>query len=338
MAAQNQKKKLLAVMQILLQKTDEKHMMTALDIRSALKSVYGIDAERKSIYADVEALMDMGIDIVQSRGRAPGYYVASRDFELPELKLLVDAVQASKFITSNKSEKLIKKLEGLTSTYEAQQLQRQVFICDRPKTENEMIFYSVDDIHKALFENVQITFQYTEWTSQKELRLKKNGEYYVVSPWALIWADENYYLVAFDKKADMLKHYRVDKMKNLSLLKEKRLGKEKFQDFDLPAFAKKTFAMYGGYDEKVSLLCRNEMAGVMIDRFGKDVMMIPVDEAHFKVSALMTVSEQFFGWITGLGLGVKIVGPKNVREEYQNYLQGILKGYGWGIGPDSSLF
>ncbi len=327
MAVLDKKKKLIAVMQILMQKTDEKHIMTAADICKTLEESYGISAERKSIYSDVLVLQEMGIDILQNKGSNPGYYIGSREFELPELKLLVDAVQSSKFITSKKSDKLIKKLEGLASMYDARQLQRQVFICDRPKTENENIFYSVDKLHTALFENVQITFQYTEWTPQKELRLRKEGEYYVVSPWALTWDDENYYLVAYDEKADMLKHYRVDRMEKLSLLKEERLGKNVFQKFDLPAFAKKTFAMYGGHDERVTLSCKNELAGVMIDRFGKNVMMIPGEEGMFKISALMTVSNQFFGWVTGLGTSVKILGPENVKEEYKTYLKSIADQY-----------
>lgn len=325
--AQDKKKKLIAVMQILLERTDEKHTLTATDICKILDDNYGISAERKSIYTDVEVLQDMGVDILQNKGSNPGYYIGSREFELAELKLLVDAVQASKFITSKKSEKLIKKLEGLASVYDARQLQRQVFICDRPKTENETIFYSVDQLHTALFENVQITFQYTEWTPQKELRIRKDGEYYVVSPWALTWDDENYYLVAYDEKADMLKHYRVDKMRNLSLLQTERLGKSEFQKFDLPSFAKKTFAMYGGHDERVTLRCKNELAGVMIDRFGKNVMMIPGDDGTFKINALMTVSNQFFGWVTGLGTAVQILGPDNVKEEYKTYLHTITEQY-----------
>ena len=327
MAALEKKKKLIAVMQILLQRTDEKHSMNAIEICKALDETYGIQAERKSIYNDVEVLIDMGFDIMQNKGSNPGYYMGSREFELPELKLLVDAVQSSKFITSKKSEKLIKKLEGLASMYDARQLQRQVFICDRPKTENETIFYSVDQLHTALFENVQITFQYTEWTPQKELRIRKDGEYYIVSPWALTWDDENYYLVAYDEHADMLKHYRVDRIKNLSLLKKERMGKNAFQKFDLPSFAKKTFAMYGGHDERVTLLCKNELAGVMIDRFGKNVMMIPGEDGMFKISALMTVSNQFFGWITGLGTAVQILGPENVKEEYKSYLRTIIEQY-----------
>ncbi len=327
MAVQNQKKKLLAVMQILLQQTDEEHTMSAQDICSALESTYGITAERKGIYADIEALQDMGIDIIQNRGSASGYYVGEREFELAELKLLVDAVQSSKFISVKKSEELIRKLENLTSKYQAQLLQRQVFISNRPKTENKSVFIIVDGIHRAFFEDVQIQFQYTEWTSKKELCVKKDGAFYVVSPWALVWEDENYYLMAYDASVDMVKHYRVDKMKNLSLRKEKRLGRECFQKFDLPAFAKKTFAMYGGQDEWVSLQCDNELAGVILDRFGKDVMMIPIDDHHFKVNLLVTVSEQFFGWVTGLGAGMQIVGPKHVEAAYKVHLEKILEGY-----------
>ncbi|MBQ7102937.1 MAG: WYL domain-containing protein, partial [Anaerotignum sp.] len=191
MAVQPQKMKTLCLMQILMQRTDEKHMMTANDLAAALQE-YGFKAERKSIYADIEALQQYGLDIVQQKGSNPGYYVASRNFELPELKLLVDAVQSSKFITAKKSEELIRKLEGMTSKYEAQQLQRDVFIYNRPKTENETIYYNVDQIHCALHSNAKISFQYAEWTTKKELQLKKNGALYMVSPWSLTWDDENY--------------------------------------------------------------------------------------------------------------------------------------------------
>ena len=323
----NQKIKLLAVMQILLQRTDENHTMSAQDICNTLESTYGITAERKGIYSDIEALQRVGFDVLQTKGRDSGYYIGERDFELPELKLLVDAVQASKFITEKKSEKLIKKLEGLASVYEAQQLQRQVFICDRPKTGNENIFYIVDQIHTALFENRQVTFQYMEWSPKKELQLKKEGSYYQLSPWALTWDSEHYYLVAYDVESDMVKHYRVDKMKNLSILEEERLGQEKFQRFDLPSFAKKTFAMYGGRDERVALRCKNHLAGVIIDRFGKDVMMIPDERDFFKANVLVTVSEQFFGWLAGLGNGVQLLAPGAVVNEYKQYLQSILTQY-----------
>ena len=326
MAVQPQKMKTLCLMQILLQRTDEKHMMSAVDLVAALQE-YGIKAERKSIYADIEALQQFGLDIIQQKGSNPGYYVASRNFELPELKLLVDAVQSSKFITAKKTEELIKKLEGMASKYEAQQLQRDVFIYNRPKTENETIYYNVDQIHNALHSNAQISFQYAEWTTKKELQLKKNGALYMVSPWSLTWDDENYYLIAYDEAADTIKHYRVDKMQNITVLDDSRVGKEKFLDFDLAAFAKKTFGMYGGTDEKVTLLCHNSLVGVMLDRFGQNVPMVPVDNEHFYVKPVVAVSQQFFGWVTGIGNNVKIDGPEHVKTQYKNYLKEIMENY-----------
>lgn len=238
MAVQVQKKKILYLMQILLERTDENHVMSAQDLCKALEE-YGISSERKSIYNDVDALRDYGMDIVQVKGANQGYYIGSRDFELPELKLLVDAVQASKFITSKKSDELIKKLEKLTSKYEAAQLQRQVFIYNRLKTENETIYYNVDYIHTAIYTDAQIRFQYTEWTLQKELQLKKDGEGYVVSPWALTWADENYYLIAYSEKEKGIRYYRVDKMKNMELLKEKETEEISLKTLILHYFQRK---------------------------------------------------------------------------------------------------
>ena len=326
MAGPNQKKKILCILQILRERTDENHLMSAADISKALEE-YGISAERKSIYSDVEALIDFGIDIVQKKGSTPGYYIASREFEIAELKLLVDASQASKFITKKKTEELIKKLEGLTSKYEAHQLQRDVYIYNRTKAQNETIFYNVDYIHDAIFSNVQVRFQYSEWTVKKELMLKKNGAFYVVSPWALTWADENYYLIAYDEKADMIKHYRVDKMQKMELLETPRLGRERFQEFDLAAFAKKTFGMYGGEDASVTLVGKNGLAGVVIDRFGQDVWMVPADEDHFRAHVTVALSPQFFGWLAGLGPDIQIAGPESVRSEYREYLNRLLQNY-----------
>ncbi len=228
MANQNQKKKLLCLMQILMECTDEKHIMSAMDLCTELEK-YDVTAERKSIYNDIAVLQEFGMDIGQSKGSRPGYYLASREFELAELKLLVDAVQSSKFITTKKSAELIKKLEHQASKYDAQYLRRDVFIYNRPKSVNETIYYNVDLIHTALRSNLQITYQYAEWTTKKELKLKKDGAFYVVSPWALTWDDENYYLIAYDEAADQIKHYRVDKMQKMSVLEQKRVGKQKFQ-------------------------------------------------------------------------------------------------------------
>ena len=268
-----------------------------------------------------------GLDIQQKKGKCPGYYIGARDFELPELKLLVDAVQSSKFITEKKSKELIQKLEKLCCKTDAEMLSRYVFIVNRPKTENETVYYNVDYIHTAIYENKQIKFHYAEWTVKKELKFKKNGAFYVVSPWALTWDDENYYLVAYDATAGIIKHYRVDKMRDTEIIEADRKGEESFKNFDLAAFAKKTFGMYGGVDAEVTLECRNELAGVVIDRFGHGVWMCPHGEDHFRARVSVAVSSQFFGWITGIGFGMRIVGPEDVRQQYKEYLQSVIQNY-----------
>ena len=241
--------------------------------------------------------------------------------------IATERVQSSKFITKKKTEELIKKLERLTNKYEASQFQREVYIYNRAKAQNETIFYNVDYIHDAIYSNTQIQFQYSEWTVKKELQLKKDGAFYVVSPWALTWADENYYLIGYDEMADKIKHYRVDKMKKMSLLEEKRLGRERFQEFDLADFAKKTFGMYGGEDAKITLEGANGLAGVVIDRFGQDVAMMAVDEEHFRAIVTVSVSQQFFGWLTGLGAGIRIISPESVKIHYKEFLKKLLENY-----------
>ena len=313
-------------MKMLLEKTDEKYTMSAADIDKALGD-YGMSADRKTVYNDIETLREFGMDVLQTKGSNSGYYIGSRKFELPELKLLVDAVQASKFISRKKSEELIRKLESLASEHDARQLQRNVFIYNRPKTGNETIYYNVDKIHTAILENRQIQCQYAEWTVKKELIPKKNGAVYTVSPWSLTWDDANYYLIAYDEASDCMKHYRVDKMQRTRVIRQERVGKERFQDFDLVEFSKKTFSMYGGHDEEVTLQCGNELIGVILDRFGTDIMIVPADEGQFRVRVLVAVSPQFFGWVTGIGVRLRIAGPERVQKEYKEYLEGIMEGY-----------
>jgi len=326
MAVSQVKLRTLYIMKMLLEKTDEKYTMSAADIDTALRD-YGMSADRKTVYNDIETLREFGMDVLQVKGTNGGYYIGSRKFELPELKLLVDAVQASKFISRKKSEELIRKLESLASEHDARQLQRNVFIYNRPKTGNETIYYNVDQIHTAILENRQIQYQYAEWTVRKELKPKKQGAVYTVSPWSLTWDDANYYLIAYDEKADCMKHYRVDKMQRACVTERERIGKERFQDFDLVEFSKKTFSMYGGHDEEVTLQCGNELVGVILDRFGTDVMIIPADDGQFRVRVLVAVSPQFFGWGTGIGSGIRITGPGMVQKEYREYLKEILQGY-----------
>lgn len=327
MAVANNKLKMLYVLKALMEKSDENNVMSASDLESILNE-YGFSSDRKTIYSDIETLKEYGIDIEKVvGGTKAGYYVASRDFELPELKLLVDAVQSSKFITTKKSNELIKKIEKLTNETNAKLLQREVYIYNRLKTGNEKIYYSVDAIHGAILNNHQIEFKYNEWNLNKELVPKKKGEKYLVSPWALTWDDENYYLIAYEESSDKIKHYRVDKMTGTTESAKARLGKDRFEDFDLAAFSKKTFGMYGGEDAKISLKCDKSLIGVIIDRFGKDTIIVPEDEDSFIVNVLVSVSPQFFGWITGLGSGITITGPEAIRLEYRDFLKNIMKKY-----------
>ena len=299
-----EKLKILYLMQMLLEETDPAHPMNATQLCERMQSRYEYSYNRKTIYTDIKRLQTYGMKIAQTKGSSFGYYVEKRDFDLAELKLLVDAVQSSKFITKEKSEDLIRKLARQTSNENAKQLQRQVFIYNR---------------------NRQIGFKYCEWTVRKELVQKKNGAEYIVSPWALTWDDENYYMVGYEEASGKIKHYRVDKMQEIRVTEESRLGRENFKDFDLAAFARKTFGMYGGEDRKITLEGENHLVGVVIDRFGTDVMIHPHDQEHFHAGVTVTVSPQFFGWLAGIGKGIRISWPEDVREEYRQYLQGIVE-------------
>lgn len=319
-----EKLKILYLMQMLMEETDPAHPLNATQLCEKMQSRHEYSYNRKTIYADIERLRAYGMKIGQTKGSSFGYFVEKRDFDLPELKLLVDAVQSSKFITKEKSEDLIKKLENLTSHENAKQLQRQVFIYNRIKTDNDAIYANVDAIHAAIHANKQICFKYCEWTVKKELVRRRDGADYIVSPWALTWDDENYYLVGYDAETDMIKHYRVDKMQEIRVVEEARLGKDRFKDFDLAAFARKTFGMYGGEDRKLTLEGENYLAGVVIDRFGIDVMMHPYEKDKFRASVEVTISPQFFGWLAGLGKDVRISWPEDVREAFKAYLREII--------------
>lgn len=320
-----QKMKLLYLLKILAEHTDEEHMISTQEIIDRL-AANDIHAERKSIYDDIRTLQDFGYDIVQNPSRlGGGYFLAGRIFELPELKLLVDAVSSSRFITTRKSRELIAKLEKMASRYEAGKLQRQVYVAGRIKTENESIYYSIDGIHNAIQENCQIRFPYLEWNLKKELIPRKGKEFYQVSPWALIWRDENYYLVAFDSSAQMMKHYRVDKIGTVTVLDQKREGAEQARKMDVGAYANRTFGMYGGKEEIVTLKCPERLIGVIIDRFGQSVDIMPAGEGFFKCRAKVAVSSQFFGWLAGVGKDAGIVSPKKIRDEYTQWLKELLQ-------------
>lgn len=323
----NQKFKLYRLAQIMQDLTDEEHYITMPEIIEELAK-YDVTADRKSLYADLRDLSILGIEVEgEPIGNRYHYHVVSRSFELPELKLLVDAIQSSKFITEKKSNRLIKKLETLLSKYDAQKLQRQVYVSGRIKTMNESIYYTVDAIHNAISENKKIKFQYYQWNVKKEMELRHNGAWYHISPWGLSWDDENYYLVGYDSDAEKIKHYRVDKMLYIKMSNENREGKEYFKKLDMADYAKKSFGMFGGKERNVKMKVNNTLAGVIIDRFGKDVMMIPVDGEHFTVNVDVHVSRQFLGWIFSLGEGIKIIGPEEVVKQMQTEGERLMRQY-----------
>ncbi|MCD8361334.1 MAG: WYL domain-containing protein [Lachnospiraceae bacterium] len=324
----NQKLKIVYLMKILLEQTDETHSISMPEIISALEQ-YGITAERKSIYNDMESLRQFGMDIIgEQRDRTYYYHVGKRQFELAELKLLVDSVQSAKFITAKKSNELIKKIESLASQHEASQLQRQVYVANRIKTMNASIYYNVDAIHAAIAANEQICFQYFQWNVRKEMELRHDGTYYHVSPWALSWDDENYYMIAYDSAAGKIKHFRVDKMLRIESTKERREGREQFREFDMAVYARKMFGMYGGREEIVKLRCDNSLAGAIIDRFGKEITIMKEDEQHFTVNVKVAVSKQFIHWVMALGDGAKIISPDSVVAEVKEEIHRLTKQYG----------
>lgn len=325
--SQNQKLKLLYLLKILYEETDDSHGLTMSEIIRALEA-YGISAERKSIYADIEALRLFGADVIsEGKGTLYTYHIGKREFELPELKLLTDAVQAARFITRKKSRALISKLEGLAGKHEATKLHRQIFVTGRTKAENESVYYNVDLIYEAMGRNRKIKFQYFNWNEKKELVLRRNGDFYILSPWSLIWDDENYYLVAYDSEAKMLKHYRVDKMLRTEILEsEEREGRSTFEDSDIKKYSDRLFGMFGGELERVRLECRNSLAGVMIDRFGKDAAMVPLaDKDSFVISFDAFISPQLMGWIFGLGSEVSILGPESLKEMFRERFISLQK-------------
>ncbi len=318
-----QKTRLLKLLEILQRETDDTHALTEAQLRARLAS-FGIEAERKTVLSDLHALEDYGIDVVNRRGRNGGFFIASRDFELAELKLLVDAVQSCKFISEKKSRILISKLCALTSRHEAGKLTRQVHVSGRVKQENATLLYTVDTIHNAIAEKCKITFCYNEWTINKTLKPRHNGELYTVSPYMLMWEEGYYYLVGYDEAAGIPKHFRVDKITDAGLLAENRLGQEFFDKIDPAVYAGETFGMYGGEETMVTLLCDKSLIGNILDRFGNKVTIQAADDTHFRVNVHVRVSPVFLGWVLSYGSRMHIVSPAEVTEKAKSLAREVL--------------
>ena len=311
---------------MLEEKTDEENTMTINDMIVELER-YGIKAERKSIYADLEALRHYGLDITSRKSKTTDYFVASRLFELPELKLLVDAVQCSKFVTHKKSNELIKKIESLASNKQAQSLHRQVYVTNRVKTINESIYYNVDRLHAAIAENRQVSFKYFDYDVKKEKVFRKNGDKYTVSPYGLSWDDENYYLITFSTKYNGFTHYRVDRMIDIDLLDELSNPLPEKEKFDVAEYTKKVFNMFGGEEVTAKIQFDNSLVNAVVDRFGKDIIIGKSDDTSFYVWIKVAVSSTFFAWISQFGNKIKVLSPETLVEQYKANMKEISAQY-----------
>jgi len=319
----NQKRKLPILAKLLLEHSDEEHPISVSEMLTELQR-WDISAERKSIYDDMAQLVELGMDVQHRGGKDGGWFIGERDFELAELKLLVDAVQSSRFLTEKKSAALIKKLSGLASVHQARKLRRQVYVDRRIKTMNESIFYNVDKLHTAIAANRIITFRYFEYNMKKERVFRREGARYRVTPFGLVWDNENYYLAAWDETKGDLRHYRVDKMADILI--SNTAGTER-GDWDPEGYAGRHFGMYSGRSCSLRLRCRSNLAGVVIDRFGQDVMLVPDGDEHFTVTVELVVSPPFWGWLFSLGSEVELLSPSWAVEEFRQRLDALKKVY-----------
>ena len=321
----NQKLKQLYLMKILLEQTDEEHPMTVKDLITQL-SLYGITAERKSLYTDIERMTDFGINVETHKTTTVGYFVGDRQFELAELKLMVDAVQSSHFIPTKKSAELIKKIAALGSVHQAKQLNRFVFVDNQPKTINDSVFSSVDAIHSAINEQKKISFKYFDYNAKKRRVYRKNGALYINTPIALCWKDDNYYLIAYSAEHGEIRHYRVDRMDKVSVLDEPHddIGREYF---DVAEYTKKIFGMYGGELVHATLSFAPSLLNVVFDRFGRDIRITEEADGWATFNADVSESPVFLGWMLQFGSQAKIKAPDSLITAMKALISDAEKNY-----------
>lgn len=320
----NQSVRILYLMKVLVERTDEEHPLTTNQLIDILNCEYGIPAHRTTISKEIADLQEYGLDIVVVRSTQSKFFVGSRRFELPELKLLIDAVESSKFITARKSEALIKKIHTLTSSGQASMLKRNNYVTDRIKPDNESIYYIVDTINDAINHGKKISFQYYDYVKLKEKVLKHNGEVYTISPYKLLWSGDYYYVIGYSDKHSRVVNFRVDRIAATpEILEIPAIPMS--EEFDLANFTKEVFFMFSGKEVEVELRCDNGLMKTMIDRFGEDVTVLAYDEGSFRLRTEISTSPTFFGWVFGFGGKVQILGPESVKEQYKQMVLNEVK-------------
>ena len=315
----NNKTRILLILDLLKKKTDESHALKASDLLESIQNE-GLKCDRKTLYDDIRSLTDAGFDIIHEQGG--GYKLLSGEFEDAELRLLADAVYSSKFISAGKTRILAEKLKNQTSIYMASSMIRNIYSSDT-KTPNEEVLYNVDTLSRAIQNEKNVEFEYLVWGKDKKL-VTKGKKKRILSPWALIWQDQNYYLLAYDPEAGKMKHFRVDKMRHVLETQESRQGEDEYRKIDVSSYIEETFSMYGGKQETIILDFPEELIGIAYDRFGTDITQRKGEAGRIIVRTKCYVSNQFYGWLTGLGPDVKLAGPDTAVSEYKEYLNNLL--------------
>jgi len=310
-------------MKIMLEKTDAQNPLTVAEIISEL-NIYGISAERKAIYNDLDILREFGIEIETIKSKTVGYYVASRQFDLTELKLLVDAVQSSRFITLKKSQELIQKLSSLTSTALAKQLKRQIYVSGRAKSSNESALYNVDAIYAAINDGKKISFKYFDYDLRKNRVFRKNGSEYKATPIAMTWSDDKYYLIALCDEHREIRHYRVDRMYTVTELDDVA---DVTEPLDMAKYNKRVFGMYNGELVCADLCFDNSLVNIVLDQFGSDIFMIASEGGYFNIKTDISISPVFLGWMFQLGRKAHINGPEKLITAMQKLIDENLENY-----------
>ena len=320
----NQKLKIFYILDYLQKNSHQDHPVRAAELLTMLEQQHNIVCERKTIYSDIAALQDYGVDIVSIPGKNGGYYIASRNFELPELKLLIDAVQSSRFLTEKKSRELIEKLCSQCSVYDARLMRRDVLVSGRVKSMNETIYYNVDAIQDAIAENRQITFRYFDYGLDGKRHYRNRN--YQASPYGLCQDHENCYLLAHSERHGVTS-YRVDRMSDIRLLDDPRTPCPELTGKALTEHANRLFQMYAGEQTAVKLRFHRSLINAVIDRFGREVMLIPDGEEHFVFTAEVAVSPMFLSWVIGFGQNAKILYPESVVQACQDLCREALAQY-----------